>query len=410
MYYLIGKDLRHSHSPFIHHAFGRYDYELLSLAEEELPAFLKKGNFDGLNVTVPYKKTVIPYLDELSETAKRIGSVNTIIKKDGKLIGDNTDYLGFFAMAYKKGISFAQKKVVILGSGGTGLAVACVAKDLMAKEVVTVSRSGENNYDNLHLHYDADILVNTTPVGMYPNNDKAPLSLSHFSRLTGVLDVIYNPLRTNLVREAKARNITASGGLYMLVAQAAVSCGLFSGDKPERKEIDAVYRALLKKVSNITLVGMPGSGKSTIASLLAKQMGLRVVDTDELVTELCHRTPADIIREKGEAYFREKEHQAIVMAGKESGVIISTGGGAVLRADNKAPLSQNGPIIMLVRALDALAKDNRPLSNEKDLTALYRERLPRYLSFAEHTYDNNRTPEECVSDIIADDVTDTFLL
>ena len=402
MYYLIGKTLSHSHSPTIHRAFGQYDYDLLPLDEDALASFVQSDRYEGLNVTVPYKQAIIPCLDELSETARRTGAVNTVVRRDGKLFGDNTDYLGFFAMAYRKGISFKDKKVVILGSGGTSHTVEALVRDLGAKETVVISRTGENNYGNISLHSDADILVNTTPVGMYPNNGAAPLSLKSFPRLSGVLDVIYNPLRTALLQEAEERGIPHANGLYMLVAQAAVSCGLFGGNKPDQKEIDRVHRLLHKKVSNITLVGMPGAGKSTVACLIAEKTGRTVVDTDKMIEEMFGKSPAIIIREEGEAAFRQKEHEAIVAAGKLSGVVISTGGGAVLTPENKAPLAQNGPIVLLVRELARLSTENRPLSDGADLTAMYRQRLPRYLSFAERSYDNNRTPAECADDIIAD--------
>ncbi len=406
MYYLIGKTLTHSHSPFIHRAFGRYDYELRELAEHELESFIKHGDYQGLNVTIPYKQAVIPFLDELTETAQKIGSVNTVIRQNGKLIGDNTDYLGFFAMAFAKNINFGGKKVVILGTGGTSLTVQALMKELQAKEVVVISRTGENNYENISRHHDAEILINATPVGMYPHNGAAPLSLEGFSRLSGVLDVIYNPLRTALLQQAEEKGIPCADGLYMLVAQAAVSCGLFTGDKPQRKEIDDIHKALRRSVSNITLVGMPGSGKTTVASIIAAKTGRRVIDTDDLVKDMFGESPEDIIRTKGEANFREKEKAAVAAAGKQTGVVIATGGGAVLRIENKAPLAQNGPILLIVRALRNLSRRGRPLSEEADLTTLYRARLPRYLAFAEHSYENNDTPEACADAIIADYLTD----
>ncbi len=406
MYYLIGKTLAHSHSPFIHRAFGRYDYQLKELSEEQLGDFITNGDYEGLNVTIPYKQAVIPYLDELTETAQRIGSVNTVIRRDGKLIGDNTDYLGFFAMSFAKNISFDGKKVVILGTGGTSLTVQALMKELQAKEVVVVSRTGENNYENISRHDDADILINTTPVGMYPHNGQAALSLDGFKRLVGVLDVIYNPLRTTLLQQAEEKGIPCADGLYMLVAQAAVACGLFTGDKPQRKEIDDVHKALRRSVSNITLVGMPGCGKTTVADIIAKKTGRRVIDTDALVKDMFGQTPEEIIRQKGEADFRDKEKLAIAEAGKQSGVIISTGGGAVLRIENKAALTQNGPVLFIVRALADLSREGRPLSEGADLAALYRARLPRYLTFAEHSYENNDTPEACADAIIADYLTE----
>ena len=399
MYYLIGNPLGHSHSPFIHRALGRYEYALKVLGESELETFIKEGDYEGLNVTIPYKKAVIPFLDEIDEEAKKIGSVNTVVRRDGKLCGHNTDYYGFFMMAYAKGISFKDKKVVVLGSGGTSLTACAVARDLGASSVIVISRSGENNYENLHLHADADILVNTTPVGMFPHNGESPVDLALFKCLSGVLDVIYNPLRTKLIMQAEERKIPAIGGLYMLVAQAAVSCGLFTNDKPDRKEIDAVHRLLANHVSNIVLIGMPGCGKSTVASLLAEKTGRRVIDTDVLITEKWGKTPAEIIQSEGEEAFRRYEHEAIKEAGKQSNVIIATGGGAVTREENLAPLRQNGKIAFILRPLDLLCRHDRPLS-AGDLHELYRRRLPSYVRFADFSVENTNSPEECVEEIL----------
>lgn len=399
MYYLIGNPLGHSHSPFIHRALGRYEYELMPLSEDKLESFIKEGDYEGLNVTIPYKQTVIPFLDEIDEEAKKIGSVNTVVRRDGKLCGHNTDYHGFFMMAYSKGISFKDKKVVVLGSGGTSLTACAVARDLGASSVVVISRSGENNYDNLHLHADADILVNTTPVGMFPHNDACPVDLSVFSKLSGVLDVIYNPLRTKLIMQAEEKNIPAVSGLYMLVAQAAVSCGLFTNDKPQRKEIDDIHRALADHVSNIVLIGMPGCGKTTVAECLARMTERRVIDTDALITERAGKKPADIIKEEGEDAFRRYEHEAIEEAGKQSNVIIATGGGSVTRNENLAPLRQNGRIALILRPLDQLAREDRPLSSG-DLRDLYRRRLPQYMHFADFSVENTSTPEACAEEIL----------
>ncbi|MBR6795687.1 MAG: AAA family ATPase [Clostridia bacterium] len=399
MYYLIGNPLGHSHSPFIHRALGRYDYALKPLEANELEAFIKEGDYEGLNVTIPYKQAVIPFLDEIDDAAKKIGSVNTVVRRDGKLYGYNTDYHGFFMMSYVKGISFKDQKVVVLGSGGTSLTACAVARDLGAASVTVISRSGENNYGNLHLHADADILINTTPVGMFPHNGESPVDLSIFNHLSGVLDVVYNPLRTALIMQAEEKSIPAVGGLYMLVAQAAVSCGLFTGDKPQRKEIDDIHRAIANHVANIILVGMPGCGKSTVAEILAQKEGRRVIDTDALITERTGKTPAEIIKEEGEETFRRYESEAIKEAGKQSNAIIATGGGAVTREENLAPLKQNGKIALILRPLDLLARADRPLSTG-DLRALYRNRLPKYVRFADFSVENITTPEECADEIL----------
>ena len=401
MYYLIGNPLGHSHSPFIHRAFGRYDYELHEIKPSELEDFIRNGDYEGLNVTIPYKQAVIPYLDEVSEEAKRIGSVNTVVRQNGRLIGHTTDYHGFFAMAHRAGISFGGKKVVILGSGGTSLTARAVATDLGAASIVTVSREGEDNYQNLSRHADADILINTTPVGMYPHNESSPVDLSVFKHLSGDIDVVYNPLRTSLIMQAEARHIKASGGLYMLVAQATVACGLFTGDKLARAEIDRVHRALEGHIENIVLVGMAGCGKTTVAQKIAEKTGRTLVDTDALVTEMYGKTPAQIITESGEAFFRTCEHEAVKAAGKMNHAVIATGGGVVTRGENLRPLAQNGKIVFLLRPLELLAREDRPLSSG-NLAELYRARLPLYMKFSSASYENVGTPDECADRILAD--------
>ena len=253
MYYLIGNPLGHSHSPFIHRALDRYEYELKPLPDCELEAFIKNGDYEGLNVTIPYKTAVMPFLDEIDEEAKKIGSVNTVVRREGKLYGHNTDYHGFFMMAYTKGISFKDKKVVVLGSGGTSLTACAVARDLGASSVTVISRSGENNYENLHLHADADILVNTTPVGMYPDNEGCPIELKHFQKLEGVIDAIYNPIRTRLVTDALEMNVKAEGGLYMLVAQAVYASEIFLGVKHPREKFDKIFKKIKRKKEHIVL-------------------------------------------------------------------------------------------------------------------------------------------------------------
>ena len=402
MYYLIGEKLGHSYSAEIHRRIGRYRYELKEVAPSELGSFLLAKNFDGLNVTIPYKSAVIPYLDELDEAARKIGSVNTIENRDGRLIGHNTDYAGFLAMACRAGISFSGKKVLILGSGGTSLTAQAVARDCGAREIVVLSRSGEENYASISRHYDSDVIVNATPVGMYPKNGETLLDLSRFPRLSGVLDVIYNPLRTRLVDSAERRKIPSAGGLYMLVAQAALSAGYFTGTPVSQDEIDLIVRELICEKQNIVLVGMPGCGKTTVASLLAERMGRRVLDTDEMIEAKTGRKIPEIIASSGEAAFRRLESEAVMEAGRESGVVIATGGGAVIDAANRYPLVQNGKIYFLIRELSSLAREGRPLSIGIDLREMYRKRLPRYLSFADLTVENNGTPERSAEEILED--------
>ena len=388
MYYLIGETLGHSHSPEIHRRFGRYDYELKELAPSELGAFLASRDFEGLNVTIPYKKAVIPYLDELDETARRIGSVNTVENRAGRLIGHNTDYAGFLWMAHRAGVSFSGRKVLILGSGGTSLTAQAVARDAGAREVVVLSRSGENGYESLARHCDSEVIVNATPVGMYPHNGEALLDPSRFPHLSGVLDVIYNPLRTRLVDRAERARVPASGGLAMLVAQAAVAAGFFTGTPVAEVEIARILHELMRQKQNVVLVGMPGCGKTTVAASLAEKTGRRVLDTDTIVKERTGKSPSEIIEAEGEAAFRRHESEAIALAGRESGVIIATGGGAVLDAKNRYPLVQNGKVYFLLRELELLSRQGRPLSLGADLRRMYRTRLPHYLSFADLTLED----------------------
>ena len=402
MYYLIGERLGHSYSAEIHRRFGRYRYELKELAPSELGPFLSAREFEGLNVTIPYKSAVIPYLDEIDEAAKKIGSVNTVENRNGRLIGHNTDYAGFLWMACRAGITFSGRKVMILGSGGTSLTAQAVARDAGARETVVLSRSGESSYETLPRHYDSEVIVNATPVGMYPKNGESLLDLSRFPRLAGVIDVIYNPLRTRLVDRAERLRIPSTHGLYMLVAQAAVAAGFFTGTPVPEGEIERISLELMREKQNIVLVGMPGSGKTTVAAALAERTGRRVLDTDAIVKERTGRTPSEIIETDGEAVFRRYESEALMLAGKESGVIVATGGGAVLDAKNRYPLVQNGKVYFLLRELSSLSREGRPLSHGADLREMYRRRLPCYLSFADLTVENNAAPGDAADAILED--------
>lgn len=384
MYKLIGKTLLHSYSKEIHEAFGKYTYDLENLpTEEDFVSFVRGRLYDGLNVTIPYKQAIIPYLNELDENARLIGSVNTVVRKGETLIGYNTDYAGFKSAADAAGISFSAQKVVILGTGGTSLTAQAVVRDANAKEIIVVSRSGENNYENISKHADADILVNTTPVGMYPDTGKTPLHLSTFHQLKGVVDVIYNPLRTALALEARDAGIPVAEGLRMLVAQAAKACAYFSGEAPSAALEEKVLLDLYHRKSNIVLVGMPGCGKTTAAQKLAKLSAREMIDTDTEIVKRVGKPIPEIFAEKGESFFRDLESAVIADVGRQTGKIIATGGGAVLREENYPHLAQNGRIYFLTRPTSELSTAGRPLSQSSDLREMYRVRLPRYLRFAD---------------------------
>jgi shikimate dehydrogenase len=384
-YGLIGKTLSHSYSKIIHGFFGNHEYELLELPPDRVEDFLRSPDFLGINVTIPYKETVKPWCT-LDEYAKKIGSVNTIVNNNGTLYGYNTDYFGFSYMAFLAGISFNGKKVVILGSGGTAKTALSVTRDCGAREVIVVSRNGQNNYGNIGRHADCDVLVNTTPVGMFPNNGETPLSLDHFAKLSAMIDVIYNPMRTKLLLEAKKRGIRTANGLIMLTAQALMAHNLFFGiEKDKREDFMSIEEALSKaekRFSNIVLTGMPGCGKTTIGMELAKVYEKDFVDTDGLIEERTGRKIPDIINEDGEPHFRELESAVIAEVAAKTNQVIATGGGSVLAEENRDALAQNGIVVFLERSLDKLATDGRPLS--VDLGTLYQHRLPVYESFCQH--------------------------
>lgn len=396
---LLGRKLGHSYSPQIHARLGDYSYELFEKEPEELEGFLKNGDFSSINVTVPYKKAVIPYLDELSPLAQKLGAVNTVVRRGGKLIGHNTDHFGFLTMVRSCGLSVSGKKVLVLGSGGASNTAVAALTDLGAK-VVIISRSGENNYENLHLHSDAAAIVNTTPVGTYPNTDEAPLSLDFFPRLEGVLDVIYNPARTMLLRQAEERGLTTCNGLLMLVAQAKEASEWFTGTMISDEKISQIHRILRQQMENIILIGMPGCGKSTIGKALATKLGKTFADADEKIASLAGKSIPEIFAQDGETVFRDWETKAISQLGKQSGLVIATGGGCVTREENQSILLQNGTLFWLQRQLDLLPTDGRPLSQSNRLEDLYRVRKPLYEAFADHVIDNNGDWDETVQKIL----------
>lgn len=398
---LLGEKLGHSYSPQIHSMLADYEYKLFEKSPEELEDFLKSGEFDGLNVTIPYKKSVMPYCAELSPTAAQIGSVNTIVRRsDGSLYGDNTDAFGFENLIVHNGIEVKGKKALVLGTGGASVTAQAVLKNLGASEVVVISRKGEDNYENIAKHADAEIIANTTPVGMYPNNGKAAVDLTQFPKLSGVLDVVYNPARTALLLQAEKLCIPCAGGLYMLVSQAKRSCELFTGKSIPDSEIDRIERVLSHQMQNIVIIGMPGSGKTAVSTMLAERLGRKIFDTDTIVSEKAGMTIPEIFAAQGEAGFRKLETEATAEVGKLSGNIISTGGGVVTVADNYKLLHQNGVIVWIERDTNKLARDGRPISLSSDLNELYAARLPLYERFADIKADNNGDINDTVNAIM----------
>ena len=398
---LLGRKLGHSYSPQIHGQLASYDYSLFEKEPEELEGFLKNGNFVGLNVTIPYKKDVIPFLDQLSPVARRLGAVNTIVRRrDGSLVGHNTDYFGFRYLVQQSGLDVSGKKVLVLGSGGASNTAVAALQELGAR-VVIISRSGENNYGNLHLHADASVIVNTTPVGMYPNTGVSPIDLGCFPQLEGVLDVVYNPARTRILLDAENRGLVAMNGLWMLVAQAKESAEWFSGETIPDSRITEIHAALRAQMENIILVGMPGCGKTTIGRLLARETGKQFVDADEALEARVGRKITDIIPTDGEAAFRCLETETLAELGKQSGFVIATGGGCVTQERNYPLLHQNGTILWLTRALDKLPTEGRPLSQTGKLQQMLATRQPMYRRFADAVIENDGTVEETLAQIRA---------
>ena len=393
---LLGRKLGHSYSPQIHNLLGDYSYVLFEKEPDELENFLKTGDFSGLNVTIPYKKEVIPYLSELSPTAQKMGCVNTVLRRsDGTLYGHNTDYFGFTSLVRHAGLSVAGKKVLVLGSGGASNTAVAALKDLGASPVV-ISRSGENNYGNLHLHRDAAAIVNATPVGMYPNTGVSPIDLELFPHLEGVLDVIYNPARTQLLLDAEKLGIPRENGLWMLVAQAKEAAEVFTGGKIPDEVIEKIYRQLSHQMKNIVLIGMPGCGKSTIGTLLAEKLGRTLADADEKIIALAGKSIPEIFYQDGEPTFRDWETKALTELGRQSGRVIATGGGCVTQKRNYPLLHQNGYLVWLERDCSVLPTDGHPLSQANDLGKMYAARKPLYEAFADIRVENTGTPEETV--------------
>ncbi len=376
---LLGRKLSHSYSPEIHRHLGDYEYSLIEREPEELDVFFAEANFDAINVTIPYKETVMAYCDSIDSEALAVGSVNTIVKKDGKLCGYNTDYFGFRSMLERL-TDVRGKKVLVLGSGGSSKTVCAVVRDIGGTPTV-ISRTGENNYSNLERHYgDTDVIVNTTPVGMYPNNLVSPLELSEFSSLSAVIDIIYNPSKTKLLLDAERLGIPSVNGLYMLVAQAKRASELFTGKRIDDAVCDGIVSSIRRELLSIVLVGMPGSGKSVVGRSIAKKLGREFIDCDREITKRVGRTPAEIISTDGEAEFRRIESLVLADICKLSSRVIATGGGTVTVRENFDVMRQNSVVIWLCRELSELPTKGRPLSAGGDgtLERLYDARKDAY--------------------------------
>ena len=398
---LIGRKLGHSFSPKIHSLLGNYPYRLIPLEPEEVGDFLQKGEFHGLNVTIPYKKTVMAYCAELTPAARRIGIVNTILRRpDGTLLGDNTDYDGFLYLLKSAGAQVEGRKALVLGSGGASLTVRSVLSELGAREVITISRSGENNYQNLDRHADAQIIVNATPVGMYPNNGASPVDLDQFPACQGVFDLIYNPSKTRLLLQAQRRGLIWGNGLGMLVAQAKAASERFQGKKLPDELVADITAKLERETKNILLIGMPGCGKTTVGQALGQRLGRPLADVDEKIIQEAGCTIPQIFAREGEEGFRVREHRALSEIAKQSGLIISAGGGIVTRPENRDPMEENSVVVWLRRDLNKLPIDGRPVSQSMPLEELYRRRAPLYEGLAQVAVDNNGTVEHTVDEII----------
>lgn len=390
-YGLIGEKLGHSFSKEIHGKIGDYQYELCEIAREDVDAFMKARAFRAINVTIPYKQTVIPYLDEISDSARKIGAVNCVVNKNGKLYGYNTDFYGMQALILKNNIDLSGKKVLILGTGGTSKTATAVAESLGAANILVVSRTkaeGIITYDEMYESYlDADVIINTTPVGMYPKVDGTPVDLSRFTKLSGVIDAIYNPIRTDLVMDAKRLNIPSEGGLYMLVMQAIVASEYFFDTKYDKSLCDRIFNEILMAKENVVLIGMPASGKSTVGYKLSKKLSASFVDSDSEIVKEAGKPIPNIFSEDGEAYFRSLETKVLKKLSESGGKVIATGGGAVLNPVNVRNLKKNGRIIFIDRPLSELIPtEDRPLANSKEkIEALYEARYDIYKNASDIT-------------------------
>lgn len=383
---LIGEKLSHSYSKEIHNYLG-LDYTLEEVKKEDLESFIKTSDYDGFNVTIPYKRDVIPFLDDIDELAKSVGAVNTIVKRNGKFIGYNTDVYGMKYMISKIGVSLEDKKVMILGSGGTSKTAKALCEFEKAKEIYVVSRTGEINYENCYELF-PDVIINTTPVGMYPNNGVKVIDISKFSGLKGVVDCIYNPLKTPIIFDAERHNINSISGLNMLVAQGVKSEELWLDKKIDDCKIEECYLNLIKSKRNIVLIGMPSCGKTSIGKLLAEKLGREFIDSDDEIVKRAKKSIPEIFKEQGEEEFRKLESEVIKDIGKFCSKVIATGGGSPLREENRINLKQNGLIVYIKRDLTSLSSSGRPLSQSVGVEELFKKRKPIYESFSDVEVEN----------------------
>ena len=395
---LIGKRLDYSYSKIVHNKLG-YDYDLTEVKEEDLASFIRSGKYRAFNVTIPYKKAVIPFLDEISPEAKVLGVVNLVVREGGKLKGYNMDIRGLEYALKKTGVSLAGKKVLILGSGNTSETAEYLAKENGAGAIVKISRSGEDNYQNIARHKDAAYIINTTPVGTFPGNEDCLIDLSMFSALEGVQEVIYNPFKTRLVLQAEDRGLPVATGLDMLVGQAAYSAEKFHGTLPPESEVDRIVKEILSEDKNVVLVGMPSCGKTTVGRALAAKLGKEFVDADDEIVK-AHGDIPSIFAKEGEDAFRLYESEVIAELAKKHRLVIATGGGAVLKERNRLNLRQNGMIVYLRRDLAALTDEGRPLSQGGRIKKLFEEREPIYRALAEAVVDNDGSVEDAVNRIL----------
>ena len=405
-YGLIGEHLGHSFSKTIHEKIADYVYEIKEIEPDKVEEFMRAREFSGINVTIPYKEKVIPMLDYVDDSAKKIGAVNTVVNRNGKLYGYNTDYSGMKALVLRVGAEINGKKVLIIGTGGTSKTARAVVTDLGAKEIIFVSNiqvEGALSYEEVYAnHTDVDVIFNTSPVGMYPKNNSCPIDLSKFDKLTALIDVVYNPIKTKLVREAQARGIKAEGGLYMLGAQAVYAYEHFSGNKATKELCDCVYNDVINEKSNIILIGMPASGKSSVGKKVASLTGKQFIDTDEEIVKSEGKEISTIFSESKEAYFRDIESKIIENVSKFNGYVIATGGGAILREANCDNLRQNGKLYFLDRDLELLIPtSDRPLSSDRaSIEKRYNERYDIYCSVCDVRVNGNGTVDEVAKEIL----------